>query len=613
VKDAILVIDTGTGERRVRLSDYLDGERIEEAAVSANAWIKQLRHASVDGQPFRRRFSVRGDSLWWFAELYLHKTQAIARLLRTILALEHLIQREEPLALGVDGGDAGLRLVAPQVTRARGVRYQGPEPSVRVPWHRIARMDVRARGLALAARASRLKRRRGRTAERARLAAFVHRAFWAPDGDEGSAESYIGPVLAAIERRLPPGAVRYVGVGPSANFAARRWWDPLRSSVADRAVTPVEGFAPLSALADSRRVWRSRHPWRRALWSSVDLRQHAVIRGCDCWPVVGEELAGVALLQWPWSVRAMDEAAAALDALRPAATLTYAEAGGWGRALMLESRRRGIPSIALQHGFIYRHWLNYLHEPDEMAPDPVRPTDAGFPRPTITLLYDDYAAQHLEQAGCFDRGALAVTGSPRLDGLVKAAAGMTPAQQQEAREAAGAAVSEEVVLVVTKYREARELLGAVVEGAGAVPRVRLAIKTHPAETPAVYAAVAAGRPHVRVLPASAPLAPLLRASRAVVTVNSTVALDAAVLDIPALVVGLPNNLSPFVDAGMMAGGNTAGEIAAALQRILYDEQFRQQLARDRKALLTRFHIGSDGHAAERAADVVLRVLGGKGL
>ena len=107
--------------------------------------------------------------------------------------------------------------------------------------------------------------------------------------------------------------------------------------------------------------------------------------------IVREELAGIALLQWPWSARAMDEAGAALDALRPAVALTYAEAGGWGRALMLECRRRGIPSAGLQHGFIYRHWLNYRHEPDEMAADPEHPADAGFPRPALTLLFDDYA------------------------------------------------------------------------------------------------------------------------------------------------------------------------------------------------------------------------------
>jgi hypothetical protein len=73
----------------------------------------------------------------------------------------------------------------------------------------------------------------------------------------------------------------------------------------------------------------------------------------------------------------MDEAGAALDILQPTVVLTYAEAGGWGRALMLEARRRNIPSVGLQHGFIYRTWLNYLHEPDEMQPGAAG--DAGFP------------------------------------------------------------------------------------------------------------------------------------------------------------------------------------------------------------------------------------------
>jgi hypothetical protein len=109
---------------------------------------------------------------------------------------------------------------------------------------------------------------------------------------------------------------------------------------------------------------------------------------------------------------------------------------------------------------------------------------------------------------------------------------------------------------------------------------------------------------VRVLPASAPLGPLLRASRAIVTVNSTVALDAAVLGVPALVIGLPNNLSPFVDAGIMAGASSASEIGPSLRRILYDEQFREQLERARSVYLGRFGIRATGEAAARAADAI---------
>jgi hypothetical protein len=95
----------------------------------------------------------------------------------------------------------------------------------------------------------------------------------------------------------------------------------------------------------------------------------------------------------------------------------------------------------------------------------------------------------------------------------------------------------------------------------------------------------------------------------VVTVNSTVALDAAVLGIPALVLGLPNNLSPFVAEGVMAGvdGSTVNDIAHALERILYDEEFRHSLERAQQAFLTRYHITADGHAADRAAAAIVEL------
>jgi hypothetical protein len=468
-------------------------------------------------------------------------------------------------------------------------------------------MEGRARLLMLASRASRLRRHQRTppaTSHRPIVAAFVHNAFWRRGSDDGSAESYIGPVLETLEAR-PAAAVKYIGVGPGSNFRARRWWHALKGAEPAATVTPIEWFSGPGTMKESGRIWRDRHALRRALWESADVRRHAIVQGCDCWDAVREELAGITLLQWPWSARAMDEAGAALDALRPAVALTYAEAGGWGRALILECRRRGIRSVGLQHGFIHRHWLNYRHELDEMSPDPGHTEDVGFPRPTLTLLFDDYARQHLETQGRFPPDALEVTGSPRLDALVRSAATISGDEIARAKAVAGSSEGRMLVLLVTKYREARAVLGAIAEAVSGMPDVQLAIKTHPAETPDAYSAVAAQATNIRVLPADAPLAPLLRASRAVVTVNSTVAIDAAVLGVPALVVGLPNNLSPFVEAGLMVGVPQAEPPGPALHRILYDEGFRLQLERDRSVYLARFGIGSDGRAAARSADAIL--------
>jgi surface carbohydrate biosynthesis protein (TIGR04326 family) len=601
--DAVVTLASHSGRRSVHLASFLDAEAEERAREQEIAWIKALRHAEVDGAPFRRRFTYRGDSLWWFSEIFLHKQQAIRALFRAIAAFERLAEREAPHRIELGRADRFTHVVARQFAASRKIAFSGGGLPPFYWSTRLARLDARARWLHTTALASRLRgRSHARPHSTPTIAAFIHRAFWRNEAEDGPAESYIGPVLQALEGRVQDG-LTYISVGPSENFSAHRWWHAGRSADAAANVIAIESFAPLDALRCSRAVWIDRYRNRRTLWASRELRDAAVIRGCDCWPIVREELAGMAYLQWPWSARVMDEAGAALDAVQPASALTYAEAGGWGRALVLECRRREIPVAGVQHGFIYRHWLNYLHQSDEMAADAANPSDLGFPYPDRTLLFDDFAGQHLIENGNFPPDSLIVTGSPRLDAMVAEARAAGAPEVEHAKTLADGAAGP-LVLVVTKYREARSVLPALLDAAAALPDVRVAIKTHPAETPEVYNEAIGRRPHVVVLPASAPLAVLIRASRVVVTVNSTVALDAAVLGIPALVIGLSNNLAPFVRAGAMAGAEAA-DLPGALQRILYDEKFRQQLERARGLFLARFRILSDGGAAERSADAVL--------
>ena len=592
-----LDVESGAGPRRVDLFSYLEPEGEERAHEDAYAWIKAIRHMRVDGEPFRSRFTFRGDSLWWFAELFLHKEQAILNVHRTLSAFDALVERERPLQVTyVAGRHPG---VVAHAAQSRKVRYRGPGWP-RAAAVRLARMDARANALAWAARLSRLRGTAPRPAP-ARVAAFVHRAFWRADAGDGSAESYIGPVLRALEARLPQGAVRYVGVGPRSNFRARRWWDAIVPAE-ERGFVPIERYAPASALAGAWALFGERHAIRAALASSAELRAHAVIRGCDCWPLVREQLAGIALLQFPWSARAMDEAAAALEALTPAVAVTYAEAGGWGRALALECRRRGVPLAGLQHGFIYRHWLNYRHEPDEVTPDPRNAADAGFPFPTRTLLFDTQSARHLVSAGRFPENTLEVTGSARLDELRAAVRKLDAAAVDRVRADAGATGERALVLFAAKEREARRALPALVTAVRTMREVQLVIKPHPAETRDVYRGAVVGADNIRVLEPAAPLPPLLAAARAVVTVNSTVAIDALSLGVPAVVIGLPNNLTPFVEAGVMLGAGSAEEIRGALSQVLYDQEFRSRNVSPAAG-------AGDGDAAARSAEAVLRLTG----
>jgi hypothetical protein len=608
-------VERGGRTEIVDLDALVTGDRAERAAGDALAWIKSLRHALVDGQTLRDRFTYRDDSLWWFAELFLHREGQVDRWHRAALALEALVAQARPDAIGLSAPDRVLAQLVPQAATRHGCRLLPAPHGPRTSHH--LETAVKGRYYTWSALASRWMRGGVPAIEPGGTLAFVHAAFWrrpatpaagavgsgALDGEEG----YIGPVLDGLARDVRAQPLHLIGVGPAKNFRARRWWHALSPAArADRAalpIVPVEQFATGAALEGSTAVWRARDDNARALIGSDDLRSRATVHGYDVWPLFFAELRGIAELQFPWSARAMDEAAAALDACRPRLVVTYAEAGGWGRALMLEARRRGIPSAGVQHGFIYRHWLNYRHEPDETAPSPGNPGDRGFPRPDLTVVFDGYAEAHLQRDGGFPASSLRVTGSPALDRLSASLGAVTAADRDAARRALDAGPAH-VAVVVSKYAQIARALPALIAAVEATPGLLLVIKPHPAETAAPYEAAARGATRVRIAPASLDLARLLAVARVLVTVHSTVAIDAMVLGIPALVVGLPTNLSPFVDAGAMAGAATNEEAAALLARLCEDEAYRAGVLAKAGELARAWRIGSDGRAASRAAEAI---------
>lgn len=597
--DAVLLVHSASGPRRVALMEFLSAELAEKAELDANCWIKGLRNAQVGGQRLRDRFTHRGDSLWWFGELYFHKMRVINTIFRTIHALEALVAAERPQQLGVVRSSPEVRLLAGQVAKRLGIAWAGGGLSRSTAL--ASRLDVvlRAHAFVVGAGIARRRTARERVLPHVQVAGFVHAAFW-----RGDQEQYIGAILRRLTRPGATGSLALVGVGPGTTYRARSWRHRVQSlagrGLESASFAPIDAFASAPDLAPSRQIWRQRAGIFREMVNSADLRRAAVIGGCDTWPLVTPVLAGVAYLQFPWSAYVMDQLGASLDALQPRVALTYAEAGGWGRALVLEARRRGIPTVGLQHGFIYRHWLNYLHEPDEMAPSAFNPADRGFPHPTLTLLYDTFAAEHLKTAGHFPESALAVTGSARLDTLVEQSQALTAADVDGIRRAVGAGPGQHIVLVASKFAQIRRVFPALVESVARMPDVRLVVKCHPAETGDPYLALAKGVPNVTVAPATAGLATLARAARLLVTVNSTAAIEAMVMDLPSLVLALPNNLSPFVEHGALAGVAEGDPIAPALRRLLTDENYRAQLRQKRMAFMDRYGIGSDGRAAERA-------------
>ena len=601
--DGVFLVRRDAGTATIELATCLDAPAAERATNEGLAWIKALRHMTVGGTGLRDRFTYRGDSLWWFIEWFLARERVVVSAFKTLAALEAFWEQESPRRLTLARGNWITRGVVREFVRLHACAIAGASgaPPARTlrRWHSVRHLVETV--------LTRLRVRSAPTADGCDLAVFVHAAYWRStrDSDRGG-DSYLGPVIRSLQQRLGSGQVRLVGIGPRVSPRARR--DPRRSLHEHPESLPfprIDRYASLRAVLPSLRLWQRRSALRRALLDSREVRRSAIVRGCDLWPLLRQELGDAVRVQLPWAARAMDEAGAALDALRPRIALTYAEAGAWGRALVIEARRRGVPVIGVQHGFIDRHVLDYLHEADEMQPSTDNAADQGYPLPDLTLVFDAYAANHLTTAGRFPASSLLVTGSPQLDTFAARIAALTPERIEAARTNAGAGHDQHVVLVVSKFTEIRPTFKALVEAVRAMPTVHAVVKCHPVETPGPYRDAAQATPNLTVLPADAELAPLLRIARLVVTVNSTVAFDAMALGIPSLTLGLPNNLSPFVSAGAMAGLAAGEPIASTLHALVHDEERRNALQDRATALLARYDIRSDGRAVQRTTDAVL--------
>src|SRR5579862_138100 len=452
---SLTCIAAGGASVRAPLLSFLTPELRDSARSETNSWIKRLRLVRYGDQTMRQRFTYRNDSLWWFTELYLQKMRRLDAAVASVLAVEAALATHAPAKLVIDEADDVVSEVAAAFARRHRieieVRHGAPAPRARWSGYMVG----------LTARLSRLRPRvHPAVTHSPAVAAFVHTAFWTGKGDalDPRHEQYIGSVLDAVAHSVGKDDLFFVGVGPRRNFRARRWWDPMTPPATQSAIVPIEQLAPRGALEGALALWRNRNELARDVTAGDTIRAAAEFHGCDLWPVLRRELEGAATVQWPWSARAMDEAAAALDALRPPVVLTYAEAGGWGRALTLEARRRHIHSVGLQHGFIYRHWLNYLHEPDELTPEGA---DLGCPIPDRTLVFDRYAASFLTTAGRYPDGRVAVTGNPRLDDLQRAVIGITDADRTRLRETLASKPVDRIALLAAKFSEIAEHLPAL--------------------------------------------------------------------------------------------------------------------------------------------------------
>jgi hypothetical protein len=269
--------------------------------------------------------------------------------------------------------------------------------------------------------------------------------------------------------------------------------------------------------------------------------------------------------------------------------MSFNENGRWARLIPAAARRHGVLSLDIAHAEIV---------------DAVAIQGADFDRFAV---FGAYSASTLHGAG-IDPGRVMEVGAPRFDQLIRRA------RNGDRRPQRTIVVASQWLGGRMTASVKREMLEMILEAASSVAPVQVVVRLHPLEVDSTVQETLASLPPQAGVAArverDGDFYDALDGAWAMVTGWSNAVFEAALMGVPSICVNTTGGPLPLDLAGGIASeAVTAEQLASRLRQLLENRERDRALAAARDGLVPR--LGRlDGHAAERAADLILEMIRG---
>jgi len=366
-------------------------------------------------------------------------------------------------------------------------------------------------------------------------------------------------------------------------------------------------------------AWRAEYKAARhfkKIWTTLK-SDHTFCQLCmfkerDLRNLVSGKLRFYLLVLFPYAVKRMAMAQRILNQEKPDLILLNNEYGIFERSLLIAGKSRGIPTLAVQHGYLNPCHYGYMYDKGDISPEG-RVTSPYCPIPDKTAVYGAYFQDLLTETSAYPKSSVAITGQPRYDML-------NTLQECYQREEILADYRIDpacrVVLWTTQClgasdEENMRNLRAVRQVVEDVPNCVIIIKQHPREgkvhTDMIKQQLELPNEKIVLVPRTADTFKLIRACDVMITKYSTTALEALGLD-KALVImnlsGEPDKVE-YVDQGVALGVYREEDLVPALKKLLNDDA---GIAEQRKNYIAQYLYRNDGQASQRVVNLIIQMI-----
>jgi len=291
---------------------------------------------------------------------------------------------------------------------------------------------------------------------------------------------------------------------------------------------------------------------------------------------------------------------------KPSILVIVDEYGLYGRSAIIAGKINKIPILAIQHGIISPYHIGCCHTKDEiLKTDIIAPKYC--PIPNKTAVSGNYYRNILLKSGSYPLNSVVTTGQPKYDVLAFA-------NKIYKKEKIYSQLNIKPNKKLIVFASQSDVLGtnellfrSVFKAVKKIPNTQLVIKLHPLEyDTSLHHNIAKEVGIDVIIIKNINLLELLFACDLMMTFNSTVAIEAMILDKPVITVNLtsyPDEM-PFAESGAAIGVYKKEDIKLTITKVFRDKKLRKKLEIKRKDFVFKHVYKIDGLTSKRIANLI---------
>ncbi len=287
-----------------------------------------------------------------------------------------------------------------------------------------------------------------------------------------------------------------------------------------------------------------------------------------------------------------------------------ADENGAARFLVFAAKMNSIPSIGLQHGIITTLWnVSYTHSKNDIYK---YKENLNCQIPDKTAVFGNYFKKILFKEGNYPAGKVVVTGQPRFDILYE---NRKDYSKKNIYKKLGIGNGKKLAVYASQPMKSdlNTAFSAVIRTFKKLKDVKLIVKLHPSDDPSPYKTILQELKYEAIISKNIDLHELIICSDLLISVHSTVILEALALEKPVIQLNLMEKYDIFGEKAnkLIQFVNRENQLSNAIKVLLYNKSYSKWLREKRKEFISEYFYKIDGKSTERFIKVLEGMLRGK--